>query len=72
MARPRGNSPGGRLRRLGEEGNSLPCQECRQWPPDALVFLRKAGDPLPYPPMCPACGRRIELKTYVGVDPARI
>ncbi len=60
----------GRLRRrLGQLGQRIPappCPVCPAWGPIACVAAPE--DPLPWPALCPVCGRVTTLVRVIGVD----
>ncbi len=60
----------GRLRRrVGRLGQRIPapsCPVCREWGP--IACLAASEDPLPWPAVCPICGRETTLVCIIGVD----
>ncbi len=57
---------GRRVERLGRRIPVPPCLVCHNWGPVACVAAPE--DPLPWPPVCPLCGRVMTLVRIVGVD----
>ena len=64
-----------RVARVGSHYATMGCPTCRGWPAVQLVGVPEGwqeGDPvdLPYPAVCPSCGRDpvAEVRVYIGID----